>query len=124
VPQAAVMTEAPIYEVPVDSVRGGHHSARVGNREILIVDTREGVRVYDGVCPHLGGPLLEGRISARVIVCPWHVYAYDAVTGHCLTVPGGIWRAGGCPKGDGRPMPIALRPLRHDLKDGILSVYA
>jgi len=115
--------ETPLYEVPVAAVSGGHHTARVGTREILIVRTGDGVRVYDGVCPHLGGPLLEGRISARAVVCPWHAYAFDAGTGRCLTVPGGIWRAGGCKKGDGQPMRIALRPLRHELKDGIIIVY-
>lgn len=117
------VTETPIYQVPIASVRGGHHTARAAGREILIVDTREGVRVYDGVCPHLGGPLLDGRIRARAIVCPWHAYAFDAVTGRCLTVPGAIWRAGGCKKGDGQAMGIALRPLRHELKDGIIIVY-
>jgi nitrite reductase/ring-hydroxylating ferredoxin subunit len=104
-------------------VRGRFHTARVGAQEILIVETGEGLRVYDGRCPHLGGPLLEGRISARAIVCPWHAYAYDAVTGRCLTVPGGIWRAGGCAKGDGQPMRIALRPLPHDVRDGVITVY-
>jgi nitrite reductase/ring-hydroxylating ferredoxin subunit len=115
--------ETPLHQVPVDSVGGGHYIARVGKREILIVLTREGLRVYDGVCPHLGGPLLDGRISARAIVCPWHAYAFDAVTGRCLTVPGGIWRAGGFKKGDGQPMGIALRPLRHEVKDGMILVY-
>ena len=117
------MTETPVYQVAVAAVRGGHHTARVGDREILIVDTGGAIRVYDGVCPHLGGPLLEGRISPRAIVCPWHVYAFDAVTGRCLTVPGGIWRAGGWQKGNGQPMPIALRPLRHDVKDDMILVY-
>jgi nitrite reductase/ring-hydroxylating ferredoxin subunit len=116
-------TDAPLLQIPVSSFRGGHHTARVGAREILVVDTRDGVRVYDGVCPHLGGPLLEGRISARAIVCPWHAYAFDAASGRCLTVPGGVWRAGGCRKDDGEPMGIALRPLRHELKDGVLLVY-
>jgi nitrite reductase/ring-hydroxylating ferredoxin subunit len=117
------MSETPIYQVPVAAIQAGQHTARVGAREILIVETREGLRVYDGVCPHLGGPLLEGRISARAIVCPWHAYAFDAASGRCLTVPGGIWRASGLKKGDGQPMGIALRPLRHELKDGVILVY-
>jgi nitrite reductase/ring-hydroxylating ferredoxin subunit len=122
--ESGQVTESPVYQVSVASVRGGHHTARVGAREILIVDAGGAIRVYDGVCPHLGGPLLEGRISSRAIVCPWHVYAYDAASGRCLTVPGAIWRAGGCPKGDGQPMPISLRPLRHEVKDGMILVYA
>jgi nitrite reductase/ring-hydroxylating ferredoxin subunit len=119
----AETTETLLYQVPLASVQGGHHTARVGAREILIVDTAEGLRVYDGVCPHLGGPLLEGRVLARAILCPWHGYAFDLVSGRCLTTPGGIWRAGGFKKGDGQPMGIALRPLRHELKDGVVFVY-
>jgi nitrite reductase/ring-hydroxylating ferredoxin subunit len=116
------MSDTPIYQVPLASVQG-HHAARVGGREILVVQTPDGVRVYDGVCPHLGGPLLEGRIHSRAIVCPWHAYAFDPATGRCLTVPGGVWRAGGCRKDDGQPMSIALRPLRHELRDGVIHVY-
>jgi nitrite reductase/ring-hydroxylating ferredoxin subunit len=118
-----VVTEAPIYRVPLELVRGRHHTARAGGLEILILDTREGVRVYSGICPHLGGPLLEGRLSGIAVVCPWHAYAFDALTGRCLTAPGGIWRAAGCPKGDGQPMAISLEPLRYEVKDGTLLVY-
>lgn len=81
------------------------------------------MRVYDGVCPHLGGPLLEGKISARAVVCPWHAYAFDAATGRCLTAPGAIWRAGGLIKGTRQPMNITLRSLRYELDDGLIKVY-
>jgi len=118
------MRETPIYEVPLQAVRGRCRAERVSGREILIVDTAEGLRVYDGVCPHLGGPLVEGRFTGRAVVCPWHSYAFDAATGRCLTVPGGVWRLGGLSKGTGRPMPIALKPLRHELEGEILRVYA
>ena len=117
------MSETPICELPIETVRGRCHGARTSGREILIVDTAEGLRVYDGVCPHLGGPLVEGRLSARAVVCPWHSYTFDPATGRCLTVPGGVWRLGGLSKGTGRPMPIALKPLRHELENGILRVY-
>ena len=118
------MSENPIHEVPLQAVRGGCRSERVGSREILIVDTAEGLRVYDGVCPHLGGPLLEGRITTRAVVCPWHSYTFDPATGRCLTVPGGVWRLGGLMKGTGRPMSIALKPLRHAIEGGIVRIYA
>ena len=117
------MSETPICEVALASVRGGHHCERVGGRELLFVDTKEGVRVYDGVCPHLGGSLLEGKISTRAVVCPWHAYAFDSTTGRCLTTPGGIWRSGGLQKGNRQPMDISLRPVRYRLDDGLIKVY-
>jgi nitrite reductase/ring-hydroxylating ferredoxin subunit len=121
---AFVKQEATLYEVPVARVRGGHHVARAAGREIVIVDTPEGLRAWDAVCPHLGGPLGEGRITTRAIRCPWHHYVFDAATGRCRTVPGGPWRAGGCRRDDGRPMDIALRALRVEVRDGILRVLA
>jgi nitrite reductase/ring-hydroxylating ferredoxin subunit len=57
---------------------------------------------YENVCPHMGGPVCQGKIIARVeervgndktslglsfskehtnIVCPWHGYEFDIVTG-------------------------------------------
>ncbi|MBW3539241.1 MAG: non-heme iron oxygenase ferredoxin subunit [Planctomycetes bacterium] len=39
----------------------------------------------DGVCPHAGGPLGEGRLSGRVVTCPWHGWQFDVTSGrHCL----------------------------------------
>jgi nitrite reductase/ring-hydroxylating ferredoxin subunit len=57
---------------------------------------------YENVCPHMGGPVCQGKIIARVeelvaadktsmgfsfskeqtnIVCPWHGYEFDISTG-------------------------------------------
>jgi len=118
------MNETPIYELPLADLRGGHHAARVGSQEIVIVETDQGVRVYDGVCPHLGGPLLEARISRRAIICPWHRYAFDAVSGECRTLPGTVWGPTCSEAGSDGPMRIALRPLRHAIEDRVIRVYA
>jgi nitrite reductase/ring-hydroxylating ferredoxin subunit len=63
---------------------------------------------YENVCPHMGGPVCQGRIIARVeeliaedktssglafskdhtnIVCPWHGYEFDIGTGECQGNP-------------------------------------
>jgi nitrite reductase/ring-hydroxylating ferredoxin subunit len=57
---------------------------------------------WESVCPHMGGPVCRGKIIARVeeviaadktshgfafskdqtnVVCPWHGYEFDVVTG-------------------------------------------
>jgi nitrite reductase (NADH) small subunit len=41
--------------------------------------------VTDALCPHRGGPLIEGLIRDGAIVCPWHWYAYDLTSGKCRT---------------------------------------
>jgi nitrite reductase/ring-hydroxylating ferredoxin subunit len=61
-----------------------------------------GFTAYENVCPHMGGPVCQGKIIARVeerlredktslglsfsrtqsnIVCPWHGYEFDIATG-------------------------------------------
>jgi nitrite reductase/ring-hydroxylating ferredoxin subunit len=33
------------------------------------------------VCPHLGGPLEDATLEAGAVVCPWHGYRFDCVSG-------------------------------------------
>ena len=35
----------------------------------------------DNWCPHRRGPLGEGWIEGRAVVCPWHAWAFDLKTG-------------------------------------------
>ncbi len=92
-PEAAALPEAPaICEIDVSDLAGGHVVRRVVDEvEILAVETPAGIRVYSGVCPHLGGPLLEGAVREGRVRCPWHAYEFDLATGACLTPPGRPW---------------------------------
>ena len=117
------MADVPLYEVPLVTLRRGCHVARAGGREIIIIETDKGLRVYDGVCPHLGGPLIEGRISKRAVVCPWHSYVFDPESGRCRTVPGRIWRTARPAAAAEKPMSISLRVLRHEVENQVIKVY-
>ena len=33
------------------------------------------------VCPHMGGPLGEGKLNGFVVTCPWHGWTFDVRTG-------------------------------------------
>ncbi len=39
------------------------------------------LRCFDGLCPHAGGPLGDGNIDGGQIVCPWHAWSFDCLTG-------------------------------------------
>ena len=92
--------------------------------EILLVMTSAGVRAYNGVCPHLGGPLLEGTFSNDTIVCPWHDYAFDAVTGHCKTIPGRkLWKDVRGAQLSQKPYPIPMVTLGVAVDGDVVSVY-
>lgn len=41
----------------------------------------------DNTCPHAGGPLSEGPLDGKEVVCPWHGAAFDVTTGAVLAGP-------------------------------------
>ena len=81
---------------------------------------------YENVCPHMGGPVCQGKIIARVqeliaadktslglafskdqtnVACPWHGYEFDIATG----------------QHQGNPR-LRLRPVQVEVVDGDLVV--
>ncbi|HEX6159081.1 MAG TPA: Rieske 2Fe-2S domain-containing protein [Thermoanaerobaculia bacterium] len=56
---------------------------KVGERTIALCHTAAGFFAVDNTCPHRGGPLAEGDLLGNEIVCPWHLWGFDAVTGVC-----------------------------------------
>src|SRR4051812_8762428 len=55
----------------------------VGPQEVMALMTPQGVRVYSAMCPHQGGPLGEGVITADHITCPWHGCTFNLDQGDC-----------------------------------------
>ncbi|MFQ5895764.1 MAG: Rieske (2Fe-2S) protein [Nitrospinota bacterium] len=35
----------------------------------------------NAICPHMGGPLSEGKLTGRVVACPWHGWTFCVDTG-------------------------------------------
>ena len=35
----------------------------------------------DNACVHRGGPLGEGDVDGRIVICPWHGWRWDVTTG-------------------------------------------
>ena len=48
---------------------------------LCITRTEAGYGVLDNRCPHQGGPLGDGEIDHGFVLCPWHGYEYDPITG-------------------------------------------
>ncbi|MBV8785763.1 MAG: nitrite reductase (NAD(P)H) small subunit [Mycobacterium sp.] len=54
----------------------------VEGRQIAVFRLRDGsLRALDAVCPHRGGPLADGLLDDRVVVCPLHSHTYELETG-------------------------------------------
>jgi nitrite reductase/ring-hydroxylating ferredoxin subunit len=72
-----------IAELP----RGRARAIDAYGRRIAIFHTARGFFALDNSCPHRGGPLHEGDVIGDEIVCPWHLWGFDLVTGHCAGNP-------------------------------------
>ncbi len=73
----AFVKVAALGDIPTDSV----FEAAVGGNVYAICNSGGELRAFQGECPHAGGPLGEGTIENGRLVCPWHAWEYDCLTG-------------------------------------------
>ncbi|GAA4707916.1 nitrite reductase small subunit NirD [Phytohabitans rumicis] len=74
----------PVDELPV----GEGRAYAVGDEMVAVFRLRTGeLRAVSAVCPHAGGPLADGLIDAKVVICPLHQHVFALETGHCQTTP-------------------------------------
>lgn len=50
-------------------------------RTVVVCNVDGEIHAMDGVCPHRQGPLGQGALHGRMVVCPWHAWEFDCVTG-------------------------------------------
>ncbi|NQU09221.1 Rieske 2Fe-2S domain-containing protein [bacterium] len=55
--------------------------------EIALCNVDGKFHAIDNTCPHQGGPLGEGIMEGKEVVCPWHGWRFDVTTGLCATIP-------------------------------------
>ncbi len=66
----------------VDDLTDGEvRAVSAGSQRVALVRVKGKHAALSGACPHQGGPLGEGTISNGVLRCPWHGWAFDALTG-------------------------------------------
>lgn len=76
--EAIVFDAGPVAAIPLGEGRTVH----VGGEEIAIFRLRTGeVYAVQASCPHRGGPLADGLVGGRRVVCPLHAFAFDLPTG-------------------------------------------
>ncbi len=66
---------------PGDLEPGHITTVIVGNRALAVARTEDGWGALDNHCPHQGGPLGDGEIERGWLICPWHGYEYDPLSG-------------------------------------------
>jgi nitrite reductase (NADH) small subunit len=53
-------------------------------RRIAVFRAAAGWYALDAACPHMGGPLADGIVCDRAVICPLHDRRYDLETGEPL----------------------------------------
>ena len=75
------MRLGPVDEIPL----GEGRAYAVDGDTVAVFRLRDGsLRALSAVCPHAGGPLADGQLDAKVVICPLHLHAFDLATG-CST---------------------------------------
>lgn len=73
-----------LAELPANSVL----EAIVRDEPYAICNVNGKITALSGVCPHAGGPLGQGQItSSGRLICPYHMWEFDCVTGQNPFVP-------------------------------------
>ncbi|MGH2943473.1 MAG: nitrite reductase small subunit NirD [Solirubrobacteraceae bacterium] len=75
-----------MYACRVDDVPPGEGRAvTLDGRRIAIFRAAGGWYALDAVCPHRGGPLADGIVCDRAVICPLHERRFDLASGAPLT---------------------------------------
>ena len=60
---------------------GSGKVAEINGQSIAIFNVDGTYYATDNTCLHRGGPLGEGDLEGRFVLCPWHAWRWDVTTG-------------------------------------------
>jgi len=71
-----------VHDIPL----GEGRAYVVDGEPVAVFRLRDGsVRALSAICPHRGGPLADGQIDRKQVLCPLHLNAWDLTTGCSLS---------------------------------------
>jgi nitrite reductase (NADH) small subunit len=62
-------------------------AVQVGCQVLAIFNLGDRFLALENRCPHRGGPLADGIVSAGMVVCPLHAWKVDLTTGRVTNQP-------------------------------------
>jgi apoptosis-inducing factor 3 len=66
---------------------GDRQEVVVGETKVLVVRLKGQFYAIGAECTHYGGPLIDGALNGRRVVCPWHQAVFDVLTGNLEEPP-------------------------------------
>jgi nitrite reductase (NADH) small subunit len=67
--------------------KGEAKEFELAGKTICVANVNGTISAMDNVCLHMGGPLGQGVIEGNKLVCPWHGWEYDPLTGQLADDP-------------------------------------
>ena len=64
-----------------DLAAGSGRTVDVNGKAVAIFNVDGTFCAIDNTCLHRGGPLGEGELEGKTVICPWHGWRYDVTTG-------------------------------------------
>src|ERR1700751_3000213 len=74
---------ARVADVPPGTLR----RVSVGELDILLAHTPNGILATDDRCPHMSGPLSIGELDGCIVACPLHEGRFDLCSGETMKMP-------------------------------------
>jgi nitrite reductase (NADH) small subunit len=59
----------------------------LGEAQVGLFRTAQGLFAINNVCPHRGAPLNDGFVHDGAVTCPWHQWDFKLSDGACVNVP-------------------------------------
>jgi nitrite reductase (NADH) small subunit len=59
----------------------------VAGKVICVANVDGTLSAMDNVCLHRGGPLGQGVVDSGKVICPWHGWMWDPITGQAAHNP-------------------------------------
>lgn len=53
----------------------------VNGKPVALFNLDGEFHAISNTCVHRGGPLGQGVLDGKLVLCPWHAWAYDVTTG-------------------------------------------
>ena len=70
-----------------DVKAGCGRSIEINGKPLARFNVDGGFYAINDVCGHRGGPLGEGELDGKTVICPWHGWRYNVTTGENELVP-------------------------------------
>jgi nitrite reductase/ring-hydroxylating ferredoxin subunit len=71
-------------QVPSD---GSVMACRVNGRQVALARHTQGdetIVAFDSLCPHMQAPFRFGRVVNGEVICPWHFFRFNVLTGETV----------------------------------------